>query len=186
MARITSVYGSGIVRSVHAALSRTCTDQTTVPSTSQLSQILNAAFFASLLTEEGQLSRVAIAISRDEDALNTLALSRQLPCTSDTLAKLSPALAQETAYAAVSIAGRHARIWGIRIEPVVDPVVRTLAPGHLVIQVSGETVAELARDRVQVLGARIPEWTFQVAFFLWNRGFTEDQRFGIAWNLRYL
>jgi hypothetical protein len=186
MPRITSVYNSPIVHNVRAAFARACTDPTAVPSMSQLSQILNAVFFASLLTEEGQLARVALAISGGEDALNTLTFSRRLPCSPDTLAKLSPALAQGTAYAAVSLGGRHVKIWGIRVESVVDPVVRTIAPGHLVISVNGETVADLARDRVQVMGATIQDWTTQVARFLWNRGFTDDHEIQVAWNLRFL
>lgn len=185
-------FGYSVVQAVREAL-ETLPFSDRIPSVHQLSVLLNTCFWASLRTEEGQNARVAIAVADwQEDLIDGLILNQPLPCSSDVLVKLSPILRANDAHLLVDLPKRAApRIWGISQRPLATISVRTVAPGHVAVYDSVDSlVAYLPAGKApRIIGfgaLNIPDWTLQIVAFLGGEGLSGDDKFRIAGNLRHI
>jgi hypothetical protein len=158
-----------------------------MPSVTQLSSLLNTAFWASLETEEGQRARVAIAVTTPDEAIHHLVFTHPLTYSAEVLVKLSPILGNVDTCLAISIGKREAalRIWGICSDPRSGLALRCPAPGHVFIYAAGEIVADLPPGKPpRIMTPSL--WILEIQDFLRDTGLTEAEQYKIAWHLRFL
>ena len=131
------------------------------PDEATISQIINAAFWASLRREEGRAPTISLAYLPPEAAGTALLVERPLPLDSPTLTKLAPAVERPGIHLGVWPNGTDLRIWGAtRSIPPLCFVVEVIEPGLLVIKhrradPEGKfaNVAVLEGDQVKIVDA---------------------------------
>ncbi len=81
---------------------------------SELAALVNCAFWASLLQEEGHQVSLSLCLIKPDDELKSILLEGELPFTPESLRKLSPALVSRSNYIGISksISGSMF-VWGI-------------------------------------------------------------------------
>ena len=183
-------FGHSIAKAVYDALEILPSSHRML-SVHQLSILLNNCFWASLRTEEGQNARVAIAVTDwQEDLIDGIILKQPLPCSPDVLVKLSPILRSNDAHLVVDLPKRATpRILAISQRPPATISVRSVAPGHVAVYDSiGSLVAYLPAGKApRIIGVfNIPDWVLQIVRFLGGEELSDDDKFRIAGNLRYI
>jgi hypothetical protein len=177
---------SAVIRGIRdQLLSRRIQSDEPVPSVTQICQLINTIFWASLATEEGQYAKLAVAVIEEDelDISEGIVFADSLPFSAAVLVKLSPALQAENSYLTVSFGkGARLRIRGLTQGHVLGPVIRATSPGNIVVSRSGEILAYLSPVQEPVV-LEIPDWVMQVAGFV-GRPF--EPNFEMAWFLRFL
>lgn len=176
---------SAVIRGIHRQLqSRRIGPDPPLLSPTQLCQLINTVFWASLATEEGHLATVALTVLSDEDASwQSIAFADTFPLSPFLLAKLSPSVQLESCYLTVILPDRgRPRLSGILEGATSTPVIRAISPGTILVSVAGEILAHLSPVEQPSI-PQVPNWVFQVARFV-SASFTPD--FEMAWCLRFL
>ncbi|PTQ94109.1 hypothetical protein C8P68_107174 [Mucilaginibacter yixingensis] len=106
-----------------------------IPNLSIIENIIDAAFWASLLREEGHPPKISIAILKPSQAGNPLVLANKLRLTPHNLTKLAPAVEQPGIHLGAWCDEEGIYIWGTthRI-PGLCFVLEVVEPGLLVIK----------------------------------------------------
>lgn len=134
----------------------------TLPDTTTIEAIVDAAFWASLRREEGFIPRISLAYLSPEETKSALRFERPLPLDPGLLTRIAPAVERPGIHLGVWPAPDGLAVWGAtRIIPSLCLVVEVAAAGLIVIKHhSGETtgkfvnVAVLEGDQVKMIDAR--------------------------------
>jgi hypothetical protein len=143
----------------------------------EIEVLVDAAFWASMLREEGHAPKISLAFVAPELASSAMRFERPLALLPRVLAKLSPAVVRPGIHLGVWPDGGVLRIWGTaRAVPSLTLVLEVMEPGLLVLKYRrGDeldkfgTIAVLEGDGIQVVdeaGARIPDCPQLVASLL--------------------
>jgi hypothetical protein len=138
---------------------------TPLPDARDIEELIDAAFWGSLLREEGYAPEISLAYLPPEKAERALRLALPLPLDSRALVKLAPAVQRPGIHLGVWRAGEALVVWGTtRVIPAFSFVVEVLGPGLLVVKhrirddsVKFENVAVFEGERVKVLSRRPPD-----------------------------
>ncbi|HWJ24288.1 MAG TPA: hypothetical protein VNS52_18160 [Gemmatimonadaceae bacterium] len=148
-----------------------------VPDTATVATILDAAFWASLLREEGRSPRISLAFVPPQHAGQPMTFEQPLPLAPDALARLAPAVERPGVHLGVWDAGDGPRVWGAaRTLPDRCLVLEVVEPGLLVIKYRRGAehgkfgnIAVLQGDRVRIVderSARLPDAPALIAALL--------------------
>lgn len=137
---------------------------TPLPDARAIEALIDAAFWASLLREEGYAPEISLAYLPPEKADRGLRLAVPLPLDSRALAKLAPAVERPGIHLGVWGSGEALIVWGTtQVIPTFSFVVEVLGPGLLVVKhrirddsVKFENVAVFEGERVKVLSRQPP------------------------------
>jgi hypothetical protein len=140
-------------------------DLASVPDTTTIERLIDAAFWASLRREEGYVPRISLAFLSPQQAVNPLTLERPLDLNPGTLTRVAPAVERSGIHLGVWREGKQFAVWGTtRIIPPLCFVLEVAAPGLLVVKHnSGEelgkfvNVAVLEGDQVKILDERVAQ-----------------------------
>jgi hypothetical protein len=133
-----------------------------LPDAATIERVIDAAFWASLLREEGYETRISLAYLSPEHAVQPLRFERALELDANKLTKVAPAVERAGIHLGVWHEGEVLRVWGmVRALPPLCFVLEVAAPGLLVIKHHrGEelgkflNVAVLEGDRIKVVDER--------------------------------
>jgi hypothetical protein len=129
------------------------------PDPATVTDVVDAAFWASLRREEGRAPRVSLAIVAPEDAGQPMRFERSLPLTADPLVRLAPAVERPGIHLGVwRSAEGELRIWGAARElPDFCLVTEVVEPGLLVLKYQREkdekygNIVVLRGDQIRVV-----------------------------------
>ncbi len=113
-----------------------------VPTRRVLADLLEVAFWASLITNEGRPTRARVAAVRTAVLDQVLAFKQPVPFTEEEVAKLAPA-AWSTGWLAVDMMQHPPCIWGISTSPIYDRV------GALTLDIADPGVVRVGFGRFQ-------------------------------------
>ncbi len=106
-----------------------------LPDARAIEHIINAAFWASLLREEGKPTRISLALISPEQSRRPLRFDPQLELDPAVLARVAPAVERPGIHLGVWRDGETLRVWGMtRTVPTLCLVFEVFAPGLLVIK----------------------------------------------------
>ena len=94
-------------------------DAPPVPSHERLAEILDVAFWASLITDEGRPTRARIALVPDGELDTVLPFRRPIPFTEEEVAKVAPAV-WSTGWLAVDAHQKPPAIWGLSRQSIYE------------------------------------------------------------------
>ena len=94
-------------------------DASAMPTHERLAEILDVAFWASLITDEGRLTRARIALVPDGLLDTVLAFRRPVPYTEEEVAKVAPAV-WSTGWLAVDPHQTPPAIWGLSRQSIYE------------------------------------------------------------------
>src|SRR5579864_3885345 len=101
-----------------------------VPDTTTIETLIDAAFWASLRREEGYVPRISLAFLSPEQAVNPLTFERPLPLSPVTLTRVAPAVERAGIHLGVWRNGLEFGVWGTtRAIPNLCFVLEVAAPG---------------------------------------------------------
>jgi hypothetical protein len=134
----------------------------TLPESETIEAVIDAAFWASLRSEEGYTPRISLALLSPEEAMQPLVLERPLRLSPAALAKVAPAVERAGIHLGVWQYEGELHVWGTtRIIPRLCFVLEVAAPGLLVIKHHGgdelgkfANVAVLQGDQIKVVDER--------------------------------
>lgn len=107
----------------------------TIPTSDVIENIVDAAFWASLRTEEGSTPKISIAYLTPEQASDPLLFENRLPLSAQTLTKLAPGLERAGIHLGVWDYDGVLYIWGTTVRvPNLCFVLDLSEPGLLVIK----------------------------------------------------
>jgi hypothetical protein len=129
-----------------------------VPELAAIETLIDAAFWASLRSEERYVSKISLALVSPQQTAQPLIFDRPLPLEAAILARVAPAVERQGIHLGVWRQGGELRVWGItRTVPVLSLVLEVAAPGLLVVKHHrGEVgkfanVAVLDGDQIKVV-----------------------------------
>lgn len=100
-----------------------------------MEQMLTAAFWASLLPEEGHSTRITLAYLAPQSPEEALLFAAPLPLTPATLAHLAPSVERAGIHLGVWQDDGELRVWGLaRALPIWCVIVEVAAPGLLIVK----------------------------------------------------
>jgi hypothetical protein len=106
-----------------------------VPEARAVEHIINAAFWASLLREEGKPTKISLALLPPERSSRALTFDPPLDLDPTTLAKVAPAVERPGIHLGVWPHENTLRVWGVtRTVPKLCFVLEVFAPGLLVVK----------------------------------------------------
>jgi hypothetical protein len=106
-----------------------------LPDACTIETVIDAAFWASLLREEGYQTRISLAFLAPEHAKHPLRFERSLPLEANRLTKVAPAVERAGIHLGVWRDAGELRVWGTtRTLPSLCFVLEVAAPGLLVIK----------------------------------------------------
>lgn len=125
----------------------------TLPSADDLRQTLQAAFWSSLLPEEGHNPRAMLNLRSPESGPCTIALAQPLPLSASTLAKLSTATDPTASSVCVGYGEAGLMILGIDTHLAASATVRVdiRGPARVVIKAADTTVAWLHGSEAELV-----------------------------------
>ncbi len=134
----------------------------TLPDTTTIQAIVDAAFWASLRREEGFIPKISLAFLSPQQTKSALLFERPLSLDPGVLTKVAPAVERPGIHLGVWHGEQGLAVWGAtRAVPSLCFVVEVAAPGLIVIKHhSGETkgkfvnVAVLEGDQVKIVDER--------------------------------
>jgi hypothetical protein len=134
----------------------------TLPDTTTIQAIVDAAFWASLRREEGFIPKISLAFLSPQQTTSALLFERPLSLDPGVLTKVAPAVERPGIHLGVWPGDQGLAVWGAtRAVPSLCFVVEVAAPGLIVIKHhSGETkgkfvnVAVLEGDQVKIVDER--------------------------------
>jgi len=137
---------------------------TSLPDARAVEALVDAAFWASLLREEGRAPEISLSFLPPESAGHALRFATPLPLGSHALARLAPAVERPGIHLGVWRRDDEHVVWGTtRSIPAVSLVVEVLGPGLLVVKhrvrddsAKFENVAVFEGERVKVLRREAP------------------------------
>jgi hypothetical protein len=136
------------------------TDLAPLPGEGAVAALVNAAFWSSLMREEGRGPQISLALLPPERAGRPMVFQRPLPLEPHDLARLAPAVERPGIHLGVwPNGGGELRVWGTtRSVPTLTCVLEVMEPGLLVVKYRRShefdkfgTVAVLEGDRVKVV-----------------------------------
>lgn len=109
----------------------------------ELANLVNCAFWASLLQEEGREVSISLCLISPDVATKSISLERELPFTPESLRKLSPALVSPSNYIGISkSASGSLWIWGIgRFPPENSVRLEARRAGQVSIKIGFDNAA---------------------------------------------
>uniref|UniRef100_Q027C5 Probable sensor domain-containing protein n=1 Tax=Solibacter usitatus (strain Ellin6076) TaxID=234267 RepID=Q027C5_SOLUE len=117
------------------AVERGETGMAPLPDAATMEEVIDAAFWASLLREEGYETRISLAFLTPEDTAQPLRFERSLTLEAGRLTKVAPAVERAGIHLCVWRDGDGLRVWGTtRVLPPLCFVLEVAAPGLLVIK----------------------------------------------------
>jgi hypothetical protein len=120
------------------------------PTLAELRQLVDAAFWASLRTEEGQGVRPALVLAPAGAASEAFEFSESAPLTAEHLANLSPALRHPDVHVGIWKYEDGLRLWGLVLSPIEGALgIRATSPGVLQLSAGPQLVARLSGQRAQ-------------------------------------
>jgi hypothetical protein len=139
-----------------------------LPAVSLLETLINAAFWTSLLREEGYFPKISFVLLAPEQAGQALRFERKLPLTPLVLARLAPAVERPGIHLGVWPDAHELQVWGTAHHiPRFCFVLEIIEPGLLVVkyrrdQDSGKfvNVAVIKGNQVKVVdeeGTNLPD-----------------------------
>jgi hypothetical protein len=134
-------------------------DLASVPDSTTIERLIDAAFWASLRREEGYVPRISLAFVSPEQAVTPLTFEQPLSLIPDTLTRVAPAVERSGIHLGVWREREQLGVWGTtRAIPTLCFVLEVAAPGLLVIKHhTGEelgkyvNVAVLEGDQVKIV-----------------------------------
>jgi hypothetical protein len=134
----------------------------TLPDTTTIQAIVDAAFWSSLRREEGFIPKISLAFLSPQETKNAMLFERPLPLDPGVLTKVAPAVERPGIHLGVWPGEQGLAVWGAtRAVPSLCFVVEVAAPGLIVIKHhSSETmgkfvnVAVLEGDQVKIVDER--------------------------------
>jgi len=106
-----------------------------VPDAATIEAVIDAAFWASLLREEGYETRISLALVSPDEVMQPLRFERALSLEASKLTKVAPAVERAGIHLGVWRDGGELRVWGTtRALPPLCFVLEVAAPGLLVIK----------------------------------------------------
>src|SRR5471030_2715947 len=131
----------------------------TEPEAHIIEAVIDVAFWASLLREEGQSPQISIALLPPEQSAQPLIFGKRLRLTPYNLTKLAPAVESPGIHLGVWYDGDELYIWGTTLViPYICFVLEVIEPGLLVIKHSridgfGKflNIAVLKGDNIKVI-----------------------------------
>ena len=131
----------------------------TEPEAHIIEAVIDVAFWASLLREEGQSPQISIALLPPEQSAQPLIFGKRLRLTPHNLTKLAPAVESPGIHLGVWYDGDELYIWGTTLViPYICFVLEVIEPGLLVIKHSridgfGKflNIAVLKGDQIRVI-----------------------------------
>lgn len=120
----------------HAAARRDGHDDLAlVPDAAVIEAILNAAFWASLRTQEGYVPRISLAFLPPDQAPRSLRFENPLPLTAPAIARLAPAVERPGIHLGVHGVPGALEVWGTtHAVPTLCFVLEVVSPGLLVVK----------------------------------------------------
>lgn len=137
-----------------------------LPEEQEVEALIGAAFWASLLRQEGYDPTISLAYVSPSAAANQLLLEKPLPLAAESLAKLAPAVERPGIHLGVWSENGQLAVWGAtHALPAMCFVIEVAAPGLLVVkQSAGDdigkfiNVAVLQGDQVKELNTLSLDW----------------------------
>jgi hypothetical protein len=124
------------------------------PTLDELQRLIDATFWASLRTDEGQPARPALSLVPPGVASEAFEFSESLSLSVEHLAQLSPALRHPDVHVGVWRHQGGLSLWGLLFSPVDSSLrVRATSPGVLHLSAGPHLVATLAGERGQLVAA---------------------------------
>jgi hypothetical protein len=106
-----------------------------IPALTDLEQVIDSAFWASLRREEGFSPRISLAITPPSDCERPLLFNRSIELSSAALAHIAPAVERPGIHLGVWPMNGTLHVWGTsRVIPPYCAVVEVTAPGVLVFK----------------------------------------------------
>lgn len=100
-----------------------------------IEEVISAAFWASMLREEGRAPTISLAFVPPEQVSKPLTFENRLPLEPDVLARLAPAVERPGVHLGVWCYGGHLCVWGETWSvPTWCFVLEVIAPGLLVVK----------------------------------------------------
>jgi hypothetical protein len=119
----------------HLAGVRSNTVLAAVPDESDIREMIDAAFWASLRREEGYIPKISLAYMPPEQGERPLVFERPLPLLPATLAKLAPIVERPGIHLGIWRVGGELRVWGTTQSiPMLCFVLEVIEPGLLVVK----------------------------------------------------
>ena|SRR5579864_5738440 len=130
-----------------------------VPDTTTIETLIDAAFWASLRREEGYVPRISLAFLSPQQAVTPLTFEQPLPLSPRALTRVAPAVERSGIHLGVWPDRNDLGVWGTtRAIPTLCFVLEVAAPGLLVIKhhnggelVKFVNVAVLEGDQVKIV-----------------------------------
>ncbi|MDB4927519.1 MAG: hypothetical protein JWM10_3 [Myxococcaceae bacterium] len=144
----------GIIDEVLASLAAASGVLRPTPTPAQLRALIEAAFWASLYTDEGRQATFALAWGAPFAGPGQLRFAASLPVSPASLAQLSPALRTGQMLLGVAPSDEGFVAWGILDSDAVGHplfVVEVLGPGLIVVRYGARNLALFARDRAELV-----------------------------------
>lgn len=124
-----------------------------------ISQMIGAAFWASLRREEGFTPAISLAFLSPDESTGPILFDEPFPLEPDSLARLAPAVERPGIHLGVSHCGERLHVWGAtRVLPPACFVLEVVAPGLLVVKQRGPeasakfaNIAVIEADRAKIL-----------------------------------
>ena len=134
------------------------------PDATTIAVLIDAAFWASLLREEGYSPEISLAYLPPERAGHAMRLAAPLPLGPRALVRLAPAVERPGIHLGVWPHGPQLVVWGTtRAVPALAFVVEVVGPGLLVVKhrvrddsAKFENVAVFEGDQVKILTREVP------------------------------
>jgi hypothetical protein len=118
-----------------AALSRGESPLTELPSEDVLTDLVAAAFWASLRREEGHVTKISLALAESHHTPHPMLFAHPRPLTTGTLTKLAIAVERPGIHLGIALREGALCIWGtLRDLPRYCPVIEVVEPGLIVIK----------------------------------------------------
>lgn len=124
-----------------------------LPSANNLAQILTTTFWASLIKEEGRLTRPCVFFGAPHANFPQWTFQHKIPLAPGSLAKLASGTDTECCYVGIeSDNDGHLVMWGISPEPITRGVsVQAIGPGYVLVKQQYQTIAIFKPDQEPIL-----------------------------------